>query len=57
MSKLTDTGWKQHTVVSKNCISIWNCGSTSLAVLPRKVMEKIRNDYEKRRPDKKNTAE
>jgi hypothetical protein len=47
--------WKQHTVVSENYISIWNCRTDELVAITREVMEKINKDQEKRsKKDKKN---
>ncbi len=47
--------WKQHTVVSKNYISIWNCETNELFAITTEVMEKINKDQEKRhKQDKKN---
>jgi hypothetical protein len=46
--------WKQHTVVSKNYISIWNCETNELFAITTEVMEKINKDQEKRyKKDKK----
>ena len=35
-------GWKTYTVVGENSISMWDCGSHSLAVLPKGVSLKIK---------------
>lgn len=43
------TKWKQHTVVSKNYISIWNCETDSLVTITREAMDKIEKDQKKRR--------
>lgn len=40
--------WKQHTVVSKNYISIWNCQTNELVTISTEVMEKIIKDQVKR---------
>jgi len=47
--------WKQHTVVSKNYISIWNCQTDELVAITTEVMNKINKDQEKRhKKDRKN---
>jgi hypothetical protein len=48
--------WKQHNVVSKNYLNIWNCETDQLVVIPMKTIDKINKDQEKRNK-KKNTAE
>jgi hypothetical protein len=47
--------WKQHTVVSQNYVSIWNCKTDELIAISREVMEKINKDKKKgKKKDKKN---
>lgn len=41
--------WKQHTVVSKNYISIWNCETDTLVTITREAMDRIEKDQKKRR--------
>ena len=36
--------WKQHNVVSKDYLSIWNCRTDDLVVLPMSVVDKINKD-------------
>ena len=38
---------KQHYVISKNYVSIWDCQKETLAILTRKAWEKINNDGKK----------
>ncbi|MEQ1800161.1 MAG: hypothetical protein ABL872_19550, partial [Lacibacter sp.] len=40
--------WKQHTVISKNYISIWNCETNQLTTITKEVMDKINKDQKKR---------
>ena len=47
------TKWKQHNVVSKNYLNIWNCLTDQLVVIPMGTIEKINKDQKKRK--KKNT--
>jgi hypothetical protein len=46
------TKWKQHNVVSKNYLNLWNCQTHQLTVLPMSVVDKINKDQEKK--NKKN---
>jgi len=46
------TGWKQHNVVSKNYLNIWNCLTNELTVIPMSTVEKINKDQEKRNKKK-----
>ena len=46
------TKWKQHHVFSKNYVSIWNCLTDELLVVPMSTIEKINNDQEKKRKKK-----
>jgi hypothetical protein len=46
------TGWKQHNVVSKNYLNIWNCLTNELTVIPMSTIEKINKDQEKRNKKK-----
>lgn len=46
-------GWKQHMVVSKNYINIWDCATNGLVVMPKETFEKIENTSES---PKKNAA-
>ncbi len=41
------TNWKQHNVVSKNYLSIWNCKTDNLVVIPMGTIDKINKDQEK----------
>lgn len=45
------TNWKQHNVISKNYLNIWNCKTDQLTVIPMSTINKINKDQEKR--DKK----
>lgn len=36
--------WKQHTVISNTYVSMWNCLTNTLLVLPKAVIEKINKD-------------
>lgn len=40
--------WKQHSVVSKKYLNIWNCLTDQLIVIPMETLEKINKDQEKR---------
>jgi hypothetical protein len=44
--------WKQHNVVSKNYLNIWNCLKNELAVIPMETIKKINEDQEKRKKAK-----
>jgi hypothetical protein len=41
--------WNQHNVVSKNYLSIWNCLTDELVVVPMSTLHKINKDQEKRK--------
>lgn len=43
-------GWENHTTVSENFISFWNCKSNTLFSITREAMDKINSDQEKRHP-------
>jgi hypothetical protein len=45
--------WKQHNVVSKNYLNIWNCLTDQLVVIPMGTIDKINKDQEKRNKKKK----
>lgn len=47
------TKWKQHNVVSKNYLNIWNCLTDELVVIPMETIKKINEDQEKRNNKKK----
>jgi len=44
--------WKQHNVVSKNYLNIWNCLTDQLVVIPMSTLEKINNNQEKENKNK-----
>lgn len=44
--------WKQHNVVSKNYLNIWNCLTDQLVVIPMGTIDKINKDQEKRNKKK-----
>lgn len=46
------TKWKQHNVVSKNYLNIWNCLTDQLTVIPMATIEKINKDQVKRNKKK-----
>lgn len=39
--------WKQHNVVSKNYLNIWNCLTDQLIVVPMSTIDKINKDHQK----------
>jgi len=39
--------WKQHNVVSKNYLNIWNCLTDQLIVIPMSTIDKINKDQQK----------
>lgn len=41
------TNWRQHIVMGKNKVSIWNCEKESLFVMKRKAWDKIYNQENK----------
>lgn len=42
------TNWKQHNVISKKYLNIWNCKTDQLIVIPMETIKKINKDQEKR---------
>jgi hypothetical protein len=48
------TKWKQHNVVSKNYLNIWNCLTDELVVIPMETIDKINRNQEKRHRKKGN---
>ncbi len=44
--------WTTHNVVSKKYLSIWDCQTDELVILPMKTVKKINKDQEKRHPEK-----
>ncbi|ANH80700.1 hypothetical protein A8C56_06665 [Niabella ginsenosidivorans] len=40
--------WKQHNVVSRKYLNIWNCLTDQLTVIPMSTIDKIKKDQEKR---------
>lgn len=46
------TNWKQHNVVSKSYLNIWNCLTDQLTVIPMATIDKINKDQEKRNKKK-----
>jgi len=46
------TKWKQHHVFSKKYLSIWNCLTDELVVVPMSTVEKINKDEEKKKKKK-----
>jgi len=46
------TKWKQHNVVSKNYLNIWNCKTDELVVIPMSTIDKINKDQEERKKKK-----
>lgn len=49
--------WKQHNVVSKNYLNIWNCLTDKLIVIPMSTIEKISKDEDKRNNNRKKEQE
>jgi len=45
--------WKQHTVISKNYVSIWNCQTDELVTITNEAMDKIYKDQKKRHKNDK----
>jgi hypothetical protein len=45
--------WKQHNVVSKNYLNIWNCLTDQLVVIPMETIDKINKDHDERNKKKK----
>lgn len=41
------TNWKQHNVVSKNYLNIWNCKTDQLTVIPMSTIDKINKNQKK----------
>jgi len=48
------TKWKQHNVVSKNYLNIWNCLTDQLVIISMGTIDKINKDQEKRKKKNKN---
>jgi hypothetical protein len=46
------TGWKLHSVISKNDISIWDCKKNTLVILTMEAWKRIEDDQKTRHPDK-----
>jgi hypothetical protein len=46
------TKWKQHNVVSKKYLNIWDCLTDHLTVIPMETLDKINKDQEKRNKKK-----
>ncbi|MDP9081947.1 MAG: hypothetical protein M3O71_31420 [Bacteroidota bacterium] len=46
------TGWKRHSVISKNDISIWDCKKNTLLILTMEAWKRIEDDQKTRHPDK-----
>jgi hypothetical protein len=44
--------WKQHIVMSKDYVSIWNCETNQLVTLTKQAWEKIYKDQQERHPNK-----
>jgi len=51
------TGWKQHNVVSKNYLNIWNCLTNQLTVIPMSTLDKINKEQEKQDKKKRKDKE
>jgi hypothetical protein len=47
------TKWKQHNVVSKNYLNIWNCQTDQLIVIPMSAVDEVNKDQENRKSKKK----
>lgn len=46
------TGWKQHNVVSKAYLNIWDCRTDQLEVIPMEIIDKINADQKMRNKKK-----
>lgn len=46
------TGWKQHNVVSKNYLNIWNINTDNLFVMTMDSVKRINEDHKKRNEEK-----
>ncbi|MGX9987565.1 hypothetical protein [Soonwooa purpurea] len=46
------TGWKQHNVVSKNYLNIWNINTDNLFVMTMDAVKRIYEDHKKRNEEK-----
>lgn len=44
--------WKQHVVMSKDYVSIWNCETNQLVTLTKQAWERIYKDQQERHPNK-----
>lgn len=51
------TKWKQHNVVSKKYLNIWNCQTNELTVIPMSTIEKINKDQEKRKKERQKNSD
>jgi hypothetical protein len=49
--------WQQHTVVSANYISIWNCKTNELVAITKEIMDRINKEKEKRNKKDKDKPE
>ena len=45
-------GWKQHNVISKNYLNIWNINTDTLFVITLDAVKKINDDHKKRNEEK-----
>lgn len=46
--------WKQHNVISKDYLNVWNCITNELTVIPSSTIKKINEDVKKRESKKRN---
>jgi hypothetical protein len=44
--------WKQHIVISKEYVSIWNCETNQLVTLTKQAWDRIYKDQQERHPNK-----
>lgn len=44
--------WKQHNVISKNYLNIWDCVNDRLVVVPMSTIEKIEKDQQNKNKNK-----
>ncbi len=51
------TGWKQHNVVSKNYLNIWNINTDNLFVMTMDAVKKINEDQKERNKKEKQSTE
>ena len=47
-----NTGWKQHSVISANYLSIWDCQTNQLVILTKKALDRIDKSHKKFHSDK-----